>query len=93
VAQIGDQWPELYCILITDKPENGRSCFQVLELKNHAAGRTAATSDLYELATLDIFKSTVQEYECLVKDLFGLLNAYARNNVPSPRGSADTGPD
>jgi hypothetical protein len=44
--------------------------------------RTPVTSDLHELATLDIFKTTVQEYECLVKDIFGLLNAYARNDAP-----------
>jgi hypothetical protein len=42
-AQIGDQWPQLYCILTTDKPADGRSCFQVLELKSHAALRSLAT--------------------------------------------------
>jgi hypothetical protein len=87
IAQVGDQWPELYCILVTDKPEDGRSCFQVLDLKNHTAGQTPALANLHELPCLDIFKTTVQEYEGLVKDIFALLNAYARNEVPSQRAS------
>jgi hypothetical protein len=87
VAQVGDQWPELYCILVTDKPEDGRSCFQVLDLKNHTPGRIAAVANLHEISTLDIFKTTVQEYEGLVKDIFALLNAYARDDIRSLRTS------
>jgi hypothetical protein len=80
VEKIGDQWPELYCILVTDKPEDGRSCFQVLDMRNHAAGRVPVLTDLHKLPTLNIFKTTVQEYEALVKDIFALLNAYARDD-------------
>ena len=77
VAKVGDQWPELYCIVVTDNPEDGRSCFQVLEFKNHTPGIVPILVDLHELTDLDIFKTTVHEYEGLVRDIFGLLNTYA----------------
>ena len=78
VAKARGQWPELYCIIITDNPEHDRSCFQVFEFKNHSQGMVPLLVDLHEFKDLEIFKTTVQEYEALVRDIFGLLNTYAR---------------
>jgi hypothetical protein len=86
-AKAGDQWPELYCILVTDNPENERSCFQVFEFKSHSQGCAPVLVDLHEIKDLDIFETTVHEYEGLVRDIFGLLNTYARPvKSPSVKG-------
>jgi len=76
-ARVRDQWPHLHCIVITDTPDEGRSCFQVIEISNYVAGTTPLLLDLWDLRELDIFKTTVQEYEGLVKAIFSLLNSYA----------------
>jgi hypothetical protein len=62
-------WPDLYVILVTDKPERERSCFQVL------TGNTAAptTCDLYAVRDLNIYPSTVREFEELGTKIFGLM--------------------
>jgi hypothetical protein len=83
VARMRDQWPRLYCIVITDSPDSDRSCFQAFELNNGVSETAPALVDLHELAHLDIFSTTIEEYEGLVKDIFALLNAYARI-IPTP---------
>ena len=87
VAKVHDQWPELHCIVVTDNPEGDRSCFQVFEFKKHTPGMVPLLVDLHELTDLDIFKTTVQEYEGLVRDIFGLLNSYARDATSPLTGS------
>ena len=64
------QWPDLCLILVTDRPEGGRSCFQVLQRTDESA-RT--TTDLERVAVLDIYPSTVVEYAHLATKLFSLL--------------------
>ena len=64
-------WPELYLILVTDHPETGASCFQAIDVANTDA-RTP--QDVDKVRALDIYPSTVREYEHLVKKLFPLFD-------------------
>ncbi len=67
------QWPDLYFVFVTDNPENGRSCFQVVDLRDYAAGQEPVTIDLHQRQELDIWRKTVEEYEGLVTQVFPLL--------------------
>jgi hypothetical protein len=90
-SQVSEQWPELYFIFVTDHPSAGRSCFQVADLSQYAPDRPIVTVDLFEVDDLDIFASTVAEYETLVQSLFLLLNG---ESAEGPRkGQAKLGPD
>src|SRR5207253_8952592 len=40
------QWPNLYFILVTDRPETGRSCFQAIELGSMSPGDVVLTVDI-----------------------------------------------
>lgn len=71
---VGPAWPDLYVIFVTDNPAHGRSSFQVVDLWN---GPTSATSDLHLATDLDIYESTVREYELLVRQIFPLLDRRA----------------
>lgn len=64
------QWPDLWLILVTDRPEPGRSCFQVLR---GADATATTTTDLEGVAQFDIYSSTAAEYANLTAKLFGLL--------------------
>jgi hypothetical protein len=64
------RWTGLYLVLVTDNPEPGRSCFQVLD---HSEQGGATTRDLEQITVLNIYRSTVLEYEHLGKKLFPLL--------------------
>lgn len=64
------RWPGLWLVLVTDRPENGRSCFQALAGADHAA---KTTIDLENVALFDIYASTVNEYSHLARKLFALL--------------------
>ena len=63
------QWPGLYLVLVTDNPDSGRSCFQVLDDRPEPP----STSDLHMVAALDIYPSTVTEYDDLGQKLFRLI--------------------
>ncbi len=80
-AQVGERWPELCVVLVTDQPAPERSCFQVLDLAPARLGTPLATVDLHEAAELDVYATTVQEYEGLVRQIFPLLRLGAG---PSP---------
>jgi hypothetical protein len=64
-------WQDLCVVFVTDNPEPDRSCFQVVKLTS----RSGTTEDLDKVLYLDIYSSTVREYEHLVKKLFGLLDS------------------
>jgi hypothetical protein len=72
-AQVGEEWPELCVVLVTDHPAPGRSCFQVLDFALARSGASLATVDLHEVAELDVYLTTVREYEGLVRQIFPLL--------------------
>jgi hypothetical protein len=88
-SQLSEQWPELYFILVTDHPAPGRSCFQVADMAQYAPSRPITTVDLHEVDDLDIFGSTVAEYESLVRSLFLLLNGESAE--PVRKGQAKMG--
>lgn len=67
-------WPSLYFVLVTDRPEPGRSCFQAIPLDRVAPGEPFRAVDLHQLAELRIFRTNVQDHEELVRRILGLLS-------------------
>ena len=67
-------WPNLYFILVTDRPEPGRSCFQAIPLATWHPGEPFRTVDLVELKELRIFQHNVEDHEELIRRIFGLLS-------------------
>lgn len=80
LSDVVEQWRDLYVVLVTDDPEHGRSCFQVLNLRDREAGLVPV--NLWEVEELGIYRSTVEEYEELVKQVFSLLGAQSRGREP-----------
>ena len=74
-ALVAQQWPELYEVLVTDRPESGRACFQAVHVSARSAGRTPVTLDLHLVPGLDIYRRTVEEYEGLVREIFPILGS------------------
>jgi len=68
------QWPELYVILVSDRPEAGRSCFQAFTLAGFSPGAPCATTDLAETPELGIFPHNVADHEQLIRRIFALLS-------------------
>jgi hypothetical protein len=68
------QWPALYFVLVTDRPDAGRSCFQVVSFASYTPGAPFRTEDLVDLRELRIFKHNVEDHEELVRRIFGLLS-------------------
>jgi hypothetical protein len=75
VKRLAPHWPDLCFVFVTDEPDEGRSCFQVLDL----GADGVRTVDLHEVTELDIFRTTVQEYEALVRQVFVLLEWHAKH--------------
>ncbi|MEK6666209.1 MAG: hypothetical protein AAB016_07755 [candidate division NC10 bacterium] len=73
LAKSKAKWPNLYVIFVTDRPGEGRSCFQALELRSYEPGGPVKTEPLYEMPALEIYPNNVIEHEELVRQLFGLL--------------------
>jgi hypothetical protein len=82
-AEVAQHWPELYEIIVTDRPESGRSCFQAVHVSALPAGTTPVTLDLHLVPGLDIYRRTVEEYEGLVREIFPILGS--RQRSPDPR--------
>lgn len=68
------QWPNLYFILVTDRPEPGRSCFQAISFASLHPGEPFRTVDLVELKELRIFPHNVEDHEELIRRIFSLLS-------------------
>ena len=66
------QWPTLVFVFVTDHPEPGRSCFQIVDLASWAAG-TVTALDLHDHDGLRIFRQNVEEHEALLRRMFALL--------------------
>ena len=73
--EVALQWPELYEILVTDRPELGRSCFQAVHISILPPGEPLSTLDLHLVPGLDIYRRTVEEYEGLVREVFPLIGS------------------
>src|SRR5262250_928647 len=75
LAEVAEQWPDLYVVIVTDNPEPSRSCFQALDLRGYDASAPPITRDLHEVSELDIYRTTVAEYEELVNQIFSVVAA------------------
>jgi len=58
---------------VSERPESGRSCFQVVSLQSHEAGAPFATVDLADAKELGLFRHNVEDHEELVRGIFALL--------------------
>jgi hypothetical protein len=65
-------WPSLYFVLVTDRPDPGRSCFQAIAFAG--PGAPFRTVDLVELHELKIYDQNVEEHEQLLLSIFALLS-------------------
>jgi hypothetical protein len=68
-------WPSLYFVLVTDRPQAGRSCFQALSFAALKPGEPFGTVDLDHLEELRIFRNNVEDHEELVRRIMSLLAA------------------
>lgn len=68
------QWPDLYFVLVSDRPESGRSCFQAFPLSAWAPGMRCQTTDLARLEEMGIFPHNVTDHEQLIRRIFALLS-------------------
>lgn len=75
-AEVARQWPELYEIIVTDRPQSGRSCFQAVHVSALPTGTTPVTLDLHLVPGFDIYRRTVEEYEGLVREIFPILGSH-----------------
>jgi hypothetical protein len=66
-------WPTLVFVFVTDHPEAGRSCFQVVDLGGWATGNLVTALDLHAHDELRIFPQNVEEHEALLRRMFALL--------------------
>lgn len=66
-------WPDLYFVLVTDRPEAGRSCFQVVQLSAWPSGRLGKSRDLAEAQEFGIFAHNVTDHEELLRRILALL--------------------
>ena len=60
-------------MFVTDHPASGRSCFQALDVAAARPGAPLTTIDLHYVHDFDIYLTTAQEYEGLVRQIFPLL--------------------
>jgi hypothetical protein len=72
-AALRAHWPELCLVFVTDHPATGRSCFQVLEMSAVRQGTPLVTVDLHYVHDFDVYFTTAQEYEALVRQIYPLL--------------------
>jgi hypothetical protein len=69
------RWPHLYFVFVSDRPEAGRSCFQVVNLESQEAGAPFATVDLAEVKEFGLFTHNLEDHELLVRRIYSLLSA------------------
>lgn len=70
ITKMSVQWPDVVVVFVTDHPEAGRSCFQVIDV---SMGKRSGLQDLHAVKDLDIYEGTVREYEMLVRQMFLLV--------------------
>jgi hypothetical protein len=69
------QWPALYFVMVTERPEPGRSCFQAVAFESLRSGEPFRTVDLTEVKEFGLFPHNVEDHEELVRRIFALLTA------------------
>jgi hypothetical protein len=85
-AEVTQQWPELYEIVVTDRPGPGRSCFQAIHVSAEIEDTPPVTLDLHLVPGLDIYRRTVEEYEGLVREIFPILGSRSEGAARSGGG-------
>jgi hypothetical protein len=84
VGALRASWPALCIVFVTDHPAAGRSCFQVLDVAAARPGEPLTTIDLHYVHDFDVYLTTAQEYEGLVRQIFPLLRLSSSGaHVPS----------
>ncbi|HXH83645.1 MAG TPA: hypothetical protein VNN07_12065 [Candidatus Tectomicrobia bacterium] len=68
-------WPSLYFILVTERPEPGRSCFQAIGLDTLRWTEPFRTVDLAEVKEFGLYPHNIEDHEELVRRIFALLTA------------------
>jgi len=68
------QWPDLRFIFVSERPEPGRSCFQVVQPGDGRSIDLVHTTDLADQAELEIFRHNVEDHEELLRRIFSLLS-------------------
>jgi hypothetical protein len=69
------QWPSLYFVMVTERPEPGRSCFQAVAFETLRTGEPFRTVDLLEVKEFGLFPHNIEDHEELVRRIFALLIA------------------
>ena len=72
-AMMRRQWPDVWVVLVTDRPDPGRSCFQALPARGHAPGTPICAFDLADVPEFGIFPQNVEDHEALVRSIISLL--------------------
>ena len=68
-------WPQLYFVLVTERPESGRACFQALAFETVRIGEPFRMVDLHEVKEFGLFPHNLEDHEALARRIFGSLNA------------------
>jgi hypothetical protein len=68
-------WPSLYFILVTERPETGRSCFQALAFETVRFGEPFRMLDLIEMKEFGLFPHNLEDHEALARRIFSSLTA------------------
>ena len=82
LSYMGEGWPELYVVIVTDRPEPDRSCFQLLDICRLAPDKTLETTDLHTASELGISQTTCEEYEDLIRGVFSNIAAHTLPRKP-----------
>src|SRR5215475_483155 len=69
---------------VTGHPAAGRSCFQVLDLRDPAPDSPLGTIDLHAAQVFGTSKSIIEEHERLVSQLFSPLNSPSTGELRKP---------
>jgi hypothetical protein len=72
-------WPDLTFVLVTDHPDTGRSCFQLIQPPVEHEPLT--TIDLVGRTELRIFQHNVEDHETLLRRIYALLSGEAVTGV------------
>ena len=68
-------WPSLYFVLVTERPEPKRSCFQALAFETVRAGKPFHLVDLIEIKEFGLFAHNLDDHEALARRIFHSLTA------------------
>ena len=56
------QWPSLYFVLVSERPEPGRSCLQTLGFETLRSGEPLRTLDLTEVKEFGLYPNNVEDH-------------------------------